>query len=242
LAAYVLVHGGWRGGWVWTRVAKRLRQDGHDVFTPTMTGLGERSHLLNAGVNLSTNILDIVNLMHFEALDNIVLCGHSYAGMVISGVADQIGDRIASLVYLNAWLPEDGDSILSLLPEEAQIATIKDAGRFGGHSVPPIPPEVFRVNERDRAWVDQMCTHHPLATMTEAIALKGDHLQVKKKTFVLATAWEPNPFRRFYEQVGVDAGWSRREIESGHDAMLDNPEAVTALLLEAAVGVPQDRG
>lgn len=240
MATYVLVHGGWRGGWVWARVAKRLRQEGHDVFTPTMTGLGERRHLLSAGVNLSTNILDIVNLIHFEALNNIVLCGHSYAGMVISGVADQIGGRIASLVYLDAWLPHDGDSILSFLPEEAQIATIRDAGRFGGYGVPPIPLEVFRLNERDRAWVDQMCTPHPLATMTEAIALKGDYRKVKNKTFVLATAWEPNPFRRFYEQVGVETDWFRREVECGHDAMLDSPEAVTALLLEAAGRVPQE--
>ncbi len=165
-----LVHGGWRGGWAWKHVAKQLRQEGHDVFTPTMTGLGERSHLLNAGVNLSTNIQDIVNVVRFEELYDIVLCGHSYAGMIISGVADQFGDRIASLMYLDAWLPKDGDSIMSLSPEAMQIETVKGARLLGGYAVPPIPSEVFRVNEKNRAWVDQMCTPHPFSSMTEAIA------------------------------------------------------------------------
>jgi pimeloyl-ACP methyl ester carboxylesterase len=141
MAAHVLVHSGWRGGWVWTRVAKRLRQEGHDFFTSTMTGLGERSHLLNAGVNFSTNILDIVNLIDVEAFDNIFLCGHSYAGMAISGVADQICDRIASLVYLDAFLPQDGDSILSLLPGKHSSRQSRMLGGLGAMAFRRYPPK-----------------------------------------------------------------------------------------------------
>jgi pimeloyl-ACP methyl ester carboxylesterase len=234
MANFVLVHGGWRGGWVWKRVARALRTAGHDVFTPTMTGLGERSHQLAANVNLSTNILDIVNVIKFEELTDVILCGHSYAGMIITGVADQLQERISALVYLDAWVPEDGDSIFSLSPEALQLPIAKGAARYGGYGVPPIPAEVLQVNEQDRAWVDRMCTPQPIATMTEGIRLQGNHLKVKQRIFALASAWEPNPFRQFYNKLQHNPDWTLRTIESGHDAMLDKPDEVASLLLEVA--------
>jgi pimeloyl-ACP methyl ester carboxylesterase len=231
---FVLVHGGWRGGWIWKRVARQLRMAGHDVFTPTMTGLGERSHQLNANVNLSANILDIVNVIKFEELNDVILCGHSYAGMIISGVADQLHERISALVYLDAWVPEDGDSIAALSPETAQLSIVKGAARYEGYGVPPIPAEVLQVNEQDRAWVDGMCTPQPLATMTEGIRLHGNHLKVKQRVFALASAWGPSPFRQFYDKLQKNPDWTLRTIESGHDAMLDKPDEVASLLLELA--------
>lgn len=235
MSQFVLVHGGWRGGWIWKRVARLLRQDGHDVYAPTLTGLADRSHLLHADINLSTHIRDIANLIKFEELDDVVLCGHSYAGMVISGVADLLSERISSLVYLDAWLPKNGDSIMSLSPDVYKLMHIKDAGRFGGMACSPIPTAVLNVNEQDRAWVDRMATPHPLATMVEALQLQGNYLKVKKKIFSLASAWEPNPFRQFYEPLREDPAWAIRTIESGHDAMLDKPEEVANLLREAAL-------
>ena len=234
MATFVLVHGGWRGGWIWKRVARQLRIAGHDVFTPTMTGLGERSHQLNASVNLSTNILDIVNVIQFEELNDIILCGHSYAGMIISGVADQLYERISTLVYLDAWVPEDGDSIAALSPEAAQLSIVKGVARHEGYGVPPIPADVLQVNEQDRAWVDRMCTSQPLATMTEGIRLHGNHLKVKQRVFVLASAWTPSPFRQFYSKLQENKEWKLRTIESGHDAMLDKPDEVASLLLDVA--------
>jgi pimeloyl-ACP methyl ester carboxylesterase len=234
MANFVLVHGAWHGGWEWKRVARRLRGEGHDVYTPTMTGLGERKHLLNGGINLSTHIQDIVDVIRYEELSDVVLYGHSYAGMVISGVADQMSERIASLVYLDSWFPEDGDSIFTLASESSQLSRIKDAGRYAGYAVPPIPAAVFHVNERDRAWVDAMSTPHPLPAMIGAIRLKGNHLKVKRKTFVRATAWEPSPIKPFYERLRNDSGWITRTIESGHMAVLDKPEDVSSLLREAA--------
>ena len=234
MATFVLVHGGWRGGWIWKRVARQLRIAGHDVFTPTMTGLGERSHQLNANVNLSTNILDIVNVIKFEELNDIVLCGHSYAGMIISGVADQLYERISTLVYLDAWVPEDGDSIAALSPEAARLSIVKGVARHEGYGVPPIPADVLQVNEQDRAWVDRMCTSQPLATMTEGIRLHGNHLKVKQRVFVLASAWTPSPFRQFYSKLQENKEWKLRTIESGHDAMLDKPDEVASLLLDVA--------
>jgi pimeloyl-ACP methyl ester carboxylesterase len=235
MSQFVLVHGGWRGGWIWKRVARLLRQDGHDVYAPTLTGLADRSHLLHADINLSAHIREIANLIKFEELDDVVLCGHSYAGMVISGVADVLSERISSLVYLDAWFPKNGDSIMSLSPEMYQLMHIKDAGRFGGMACSPIPAAVLNVNEQDRAWVDRMATPHPLATMVEAIKLQGNYLKVKNKIFSLASAWEPNPFRQFYEPLLEDPAWTLRTIESGHDAMLDKPEQVADLLREAAL-------
>lgn len=115
---YVLVHGAWHGSWCWKRVRKNLQNAGHQVFAPTLTGLGERSHLNSAAVNLSTHIADIVNLLRWEDLSNVILCGHSYSGMVISGVADQVPERIDTLVYLDAVVPEDGECVFDLLSRE----------------------------------------------------------------------------------------------------------------------------
>ena len=114
---FVLVHGAWGGGWVWRRVADLLEARGHKVYTPTLTGLGERSHLLDAKVNLSTHITDTVNVIKWERLDNIVLVGHSYAGMVITGVAGQAEHTIGSIVYLDAFLPDDGQSLTESVPQ-----------------------------------------------------------------------------------------------------------------------------
>jgi pimeloyl-ACP methyl ester carboxylesterase len=234
MANFVLVHGGWRGGWIWKRVARQLRAEGHDVYAPTLTGLADRAHLLHASVNLSTHVQEIINLIKFEELEDVILCGHSYAGMVISGVGDRVNERIASLIYLDAWFPQSGDSIMTLSPEPYQLMHIKDAGQHAGISCSPIPAKILHVNERDREWVDAMSTPHPLATMTESIQLQGNHLKVKKKVFVLASSWEPNPFRRFYEQLGQDPTWTTCTIESGHDAMLDKPDGVANLLVEVA--------
>src|SRR5215469_5433201 len=111
---FVLVHGAWHGGWCWQRVADRLRSGGHSVFTPTLTGLGERSHLLREGIDIGTHIADVVNVMKWEQLTDVVLCGHSYGGFVISGVAEQMAPAIRSVVFLDAFVPNDGDTTLSL--------------------------------------------------------------------------------------------------------------------------------
>src|SRR5260221_7032991 len=116
MATFVLVHGAWHGSWGWKRVRKALQARGHEVFTPTLTGVGERSHLLSRHVNLDTHIDDVVNLIRWEELSDVVLCGHSYGGCVISGVADRVPDRIGALVYLDAFVLEDGQSLHDTLP------------------------------------------------------------------------------------------------------------------------------
>jgi pimeloyl-ACP methyl ester carboxylesterase len=146
---FVLVHGSWHGGWCWRRVADRLEKQGHKVFAPTLTGLGERAHLISAHVDINTHV--IVNVIKFESLDNIVLVGHSYAGLIITGVAEQIGSAISSIVYLDAFLPDDGDTLVNYSPEKIRAATFaaRDRGEIS-RAIPPVA--AFGVNEKDEAW------------------------------------------------------------------------------------------
>src|SRR5579862_3596560 len=174
MKTFVLVHGAWHGGWCYSRVARTLRAAGHEVYTPTLTGLGERSHLSHATINLSTHIQDIVNVVLWEDLREVILCGHSYGGMVVTGVAEAACDRIRALVYLDAFVPErDGDSISSLLAASGQSNALPGI-QAEGWSISPIPAEAFNVNARDRAWVDSKCVKQPLATTFQAIKL-GDN-------------------------------------------------------------------
>jgi pimeloyl-ACP methyl ester carboxylesterase len=157
--------GGWRGGWVWDRVAKQRRENGHTVYTPTLSGLAERSHLLNMGVNLTTHIQEIVNLIKCEKLKDVVLCGHSYGRFVISGVADQIPECISSIVYFDAFVPQDGDSVFTLSSEAFQLYAIKAAAHLGGIACVTVPAASYALNEQDRAWFDEKTTPHPLASI-----------------------------------------------------------------------------
>jgi pimeloyl-ACP methyl ester carboxylesterase len=123
-APIVLVHGAWHGGWCWKRVAPKLRAAGHDVFTPTLTGVGERVHLAGLGVNLDTHITDVLNVLEVEELSDVVLVGHSYAGMVVTGVADRVGGKLRSLIYLDAFVPGDGRNMIDYVAAERRKGMI----------------------------------------------------------------------------------------------------------------------
>jgi pimeloyl-ACP methyl ester carboxylesterase len=230
---FVLVHGAWHGGWCWQRVADRLRGGGHKVFTPTLTGLGERSHLLHAGIDIGTHIADIVNVMKWERLTDVVLCGHSYGGFVISGVAEQMASAIRSIVFLDAFLPNNGDSTQNLTGPAVQeaIRTALDSGALG---MPPRAAEFFGVNEADRPWVDSLCTPQPIGTFTYKIALTGAREKIARKTYIRAKNYSNPGFDRAVAAVKSDPSWRLHEVPSGHDVMVDAPERLTALLLEAA--------
>src|SRR5688572_13341155 len=170
MATFILVHGAWHGSWCWKRVRKRLQNQGHEVFTPTLTGVADRSHLISRLVNLETHILDVVNLIRWEELSDIVLCGHSYGGSVITGVADRLPDRIRSLVYLDAFVLEEGENILQHIPEQQRDTLVEQTNMAGGWKVPPITAEIFNVNANDREWVDRQCTMQPIATFQQHIS------------------------------------------------------------------------
>ena len=228
---YVLVHGASQGGWCWRRVSDRLERRGHKVFTPTLTGLGERSHLMSANVNLDMHITDIVNVLKWESLEDIVLVGHSYGGWVISGVAEQMRPVISSIVFLDAFMPENGQKGLDLNSErsKAEIALAVSKGEVS-RAAPPAA--VWNVNEKDRAWVDAMCTPHPIATLTDRIALTGARDRIARKTYVRAKDY-PNPgFDTAYAKIKTDPAWRTYELPCGHDIMIDMPQRLAEILLE----------
>ena len=234
MATFVLVHGAWHGSWCWKRVRTAVQAQGHDVFTPTLTGVGERSHLLSPHVNLDTHIDDIVNLILWEELSDVVLCGHSYGGCVISGVAERVPDRIGALVYLDAFVLEDGQSLHDTLTPAQRDQQLELAMQHGeGWRVPPIPAEVFNVNAGEREWANRQCTMQSLATFQQAIKLKRQSDALPPSTFILASGWNDSPFPMFYERAKAK-GWRTLTIPCGHDVMLDRPEELTSALLDIA--------
>ena len=239
MATFVLVHGAWHGSWCWKRVRRALQAQGHDVFTPTLTGVAERSHLLSRQVNLETHILDVENLMRWEELSDVVLCGHSYGGCVISGVADRVPDRIRALVYLDAFVLEAGENLAQHVPEVQYKQLLEGVKAVGeGWKVPPIPAEVFNVNAGDREWVNRQCTMQPLETFQQPISLSGGLHKIKNVTFILATGFvEGSPFPPFYEKAKAK-GWTTITVPCGHDVMLDLPEELTRVLLDVYEAQP----
>ena len=230
---FVLVHGAWHGGWCWRRVSDLLERQGHKVFTPTLTGLGERSHLLRAGINVSTHVTDVANVLKWEGLSNVVLCGHSYGGLVVSGVAEQMSSAIGSIVFLDAFVPENSDS-MAALTSGAVRDNLKIAAERGDLGVPARSAAAFLVKDKDQAWVDAMCVPQPIGTMTEKITLTGARERIGKKAYIRASAY-PNPgFDTAYARVKADTSWRTYEVPCGHDVMVDMPERLTEILVEVA--------
>jgi pimeloyl-ACP methyl ester carboxylesterase len=230
---FVLVHGAWHGGWCWRRVADLLEAKGHKVFTPTLTGLGERSHLLRVGIDVSTHITDVVNVLKWEQLTDVVLCGHSYGGMVISGVAEQIGGKIASIVFLDAFVPQDGDATVAMTGQAVRDA-VKAASDRGDFCVPPRPAAAFLVNEKDQAWIDAMCVPQPIGCFTEAIKLTGAPERIDKKAYIRAAAYANPGFDKALARAKADRSWRTYEVPCGHDVMVDMPERLSEILVEVA--------
>jgi pimeloyl-ACP methyl ester carboxylesterase len=172
MTKFVLVHGAFQGGWVYGRVARMLREAGHEVYTPTLIGLGERSHLADRAINLDTHVQDIVNVFKYEDITDAILCGHSYGGMVITGVANEIGERIRTLFSIDAYAPSYGQSLVAITGAEAGLAFLDQASRHGG-VIPPIPAAIFNVNDADAAWVDAMSVPQPLATFVQGARRRG---------------------------------------------------------------------
>jgi pimeloyl-ACP methyl ester carboxylesterase len=218
---------------------RALQDRGHEVFTPTLSGVGERSHLLSRQIDLQTHIADVVNLILWEELSEIVLCGHSYGGCVVTGAADRVADRIGTLVYIDAFVPDNGQSLHDTLPAEQRAAQVQGALETGdGWKVPPIPAHIFNVNSRDRDWVDRQRTPQSLATFQQPSQLTGALERVKNVTYILATGWEHSPFPQFYEKAKT-RGWKTLTMACGHDVMLDKHDALVEVLLALA---PQKTG
>ena len=242
MATFVLVHGAWHGGWCYRDTAKALRDAGHTVFTPTHSGVGERAHQASETITLETHIRDVCGCIEAEELNAVILCGHSYGGMVITGVADRLPERIKSLVYLDAFVPEHGESLIDLINQAlpAEVAAIF-VGSFRGTALEgrsgrmqPIPAEMFNIMPANRAWVDRRCVAQALATFELPALLTGDHNKVKQRLYILADGWDPSPFRHFAAKFEGQPGWRVTKLASSHDVMVDLPLELARELMALA--------
>ena len=218
MGTFVLVHGAWLGGWCWRTCSELLRRDGHQVFAPSLTGLGDRRHLLRPDIDLQTHVADVVNLIESEELSDVVLCGHSYGGMVVTGAADQASERIRALVYLDALVPKSGQSVADL------IGAPKPSADPDAWKMPPMTAAAWGVmSAADAEWVDRRCTPHPAGTFTQPLTLGDGIGRIRDKTYIWASKWGPAPpLRKSYEDAQA-AGWSTREFACGHSVMIDRP-------------------
>jgi len=228
---FVLVHGAWHGGWCWNHVAAILRGRGHTVVTPTQTGLGERAHLISTSITLDTFVDDVVNVLKWEDLTNVVLVGHSFGGSTISGVADRMRDRVCELIYLDAAVLENGETPLSKLPRDLAEARTKTAQQTsGGLSLPAPPASAFGVTDAAQAaWLDSRLTPHPFSTFVSPLRLTGKVGNGVPATYVVCTDPIYAPLQASRDWV-QQAGWTMREIRSGHDAMVIAPDPLAGML------------
>jgi pimeloyl-ACP methyl ester carboxylesterase len=243
MATFVLVHGAWHGGWCWRDTAAALRAAGHTVHTPTHTGVGERAHQASEAITLETHVRDVVGCIQSEEAKDVILCGHSYGGMVITCVADRMPERVRGLVYLDAFMPQNGDSLIGLLGKAlAPDVAGQFIGGFRGSAIEnnsgmtsPIPAEMFNVAAANRAWVDRRCVPQALATFEAPALLTGKIDSVKKRAYVLADGWDPSPFRHFAAQCEKTDGWGEVvKMPCGHDVMVDMPRELAQFLIRFA--------
>jgi pimeloyl-ACP methyl ester carboxylesterase len=232
---YVLVHGAWHGGWCWQKVSANLRAQGAEVYTPTLSGLGEHKNTLNTEINLDTHISDIVNFIVMEDLHNVVLVGHSYAGVVIAGVADRVPERLSRLVYLDAMIVENGQSAFSVHPQEAQEALTKASRKDNGLSVPAFPVELFGVtNPLDAKWVSERLTPQPYKTFTQTLVLKNPYGNYLPLIYIACTNLQLPVLKAFSERIQKDKNWKHYSINTGHDAMITAPDELASLLTKVS--------
>lgn len=224
-AVFVLVHSGWGSEKQYTEVAGLLRSAGHEVYTPTLTGHGDRAHLASPELNLSTQIQDIISFIEWRDLTNVILCGHSYSGFIITGVADQLHERIHSLVYIDAMIPKNGESVVSSGPAGREEAFLAMQAR--GEYLLPMPEFLANSFGLDMGDVG----FQPLGTFLEPITLNGSWLQVKNKIFILAVNWPPSAQRAATIEGNPD--WTIVEVNAGHSVMQDVPDRLVKILESA---------
>jgi len=243
-ATFVLVHPAWFGGWCWSKVTPRLREQGYTVHTPTLTGLGERAHLARPEVALATHVEDIVNVLQYEDLDRVVLVGNSSGGMVITGVADQVPERIAQLVYLDAFVPQDGQSLLDLVAPDRRSAfdaLVQKEGqgwllpRFAPPPWERILPELWQITDAsDVQWVLPRLRPTPFAHFRDAVRCTNPDAAKIPRTFV-RTRWPHPGFDRHAAMARTAAGWRLREIDSSHLPFVTHPRVTIEVLAELAM-------
>lgn len=241
MTTYVLVPGAWIGGWIWKRVTPLLRAAGHDVYPVSLTGLAERVHLASPAVDLNTHVEDVVNLLHFEDLHDVVLLGHSYAGFVVSGVSERAPERLRRLVYLDAAVPQNGASLFDVngrlfrsVVEEA-VRSEGDGWRW------PLPDDetlstynnLDDWTEADRNWLREYAVPQPIETFRQPLRRVSEQAAALPRSYVYCSAsrFPPAPF---VEQARTAPGWEYAELPTGHYPMVTLPHDLARMLLAMA--------
>jgi len=213
---------------MWARVAPLLRQAGHEVLAPSLTGVGERSHLASAAVDLSTHIADLLQCLRYERASGVVLVGHSYGGMVVTGVADRAPERVRTLVYLDAFVPQNGEALLDLLP-----ARVREHFPSSGWQVPPLPPQAQGMADpAELAWLEGRRDPQPLKTFTQPLALEGRYRGAR--VYITCTGYAPSTFAPFAERARNDPAWRYHELPTHHYPHVSLPAETAGLLLKYA--------
>jgi pimeloyl-ACP methyl ester carboxylesterase len=230
MATFLVVHGAWTGGWSWKKMRPLLRARGHDVFTPTLTGVGERTHLSRPEIDLEVHVEDILGVLAFEDLRDVILVGHSYGGMVATGVAGRAPERIAHIVYLDAFVPRDGQSLADLVGAETHARAMAAARADGdGWRTPPnpLPPDT---SAEDVAWAVPRRMMQPFRTFEQKLRLSAA-IDSLPRSYVYCTRAGPGDvFRQFSERARTEPGWRSFELDSSHNPHITMPETLATLL------------
>jgi pimeloyl-ACP methyl ester carboxylesterase len=232
---FVLVHGSWLGGWCWQRVADRLQAAGHRVIAPTLTGVGDKAHLMSNLITLDTWVRDVTTLIEVEDLREVVLVGHSFGGRVATGVADRIRQRLRQVIFLDSVLALSGQSLLDQLPPAARAARIAHAEASGGVSIPP--PSAFSLGVHhvaDQAWVDGRMTPQPFGTNAQGITYAGPIGNSLPVTFIAFTDPVYPASEHAVAFAKSQSDWTLESLATGHMAMISAPGPLASLLMRIA--------
>jgi pimeloyl-ACP methyl ester carboxylesterase len=244
MATFVLVHPAWFGGWCWNKLAPMLRSSGHAVYAPTLTGLGERAHLASPGIGMGTHIDDVVNVLVFEDLDAVILVGNSSAGVVIASVADRMPERIGQVVYLDAFVPTDGQSLRDMIPPDRRPAMellVETEGggwllpRFAATPWEQFLPQAWQVTDAaDLQWVLARLRPTPFGHFTEPVQLRRPDVEQPRRVYIRCRHW-PNPsFDRSAANAQSSSAWGYYELATSHLPYITHPTKLSAVLLDIA--------
>jgi pimeloyl-ACP methyl ester carboxylesterase len=238
MATFMIIHGAWSAGWAWKKMRPRLRSLGHEIFTPTCTGLGERAHLAHPEVSLDTHIEDMLAVLECEDLHEVVLVGHSYGGLVATGVAERAAARLSQLVYLDAFVPHHGQSLFDLIPEKARERNLEQARSEGeGWRLPanPLPPDT---DAADVAWALPRRRMQPIKTFSTAVQSRGAS-QALPRSYIYCTRSGPGDvFRQFADRAKASPQWRCFELDASHNPHITMPDTLAALLHRIATERP----
>ena len=229
---FVVAHGAWSSAWAWKKMYPLLEPRGLHLVIPTLTGLGQRSHLAHPGIDLETHIADVLACLFYNDLRDVCLVGHSYGGMVATGVADRARDRISKLVYVDAFVPRDGESAFDIMLEAARLERQPAEGTENWRVPPrPMPPDT---SEEDRAWCEPRRVPQPLKTFQQKLIFQNGDLTLPRHYIYCSRHSPEDRFRPFYERAKTEAGWKAYDIDASHNPHITAPQALTDLLTSIA--------